>query len=341
MPAPTIIALKEIFGREFGDEVENARAVRIFRITMDQDCFFMSSVMDATGTYSVPAIGEMYNSDRMDLRCVSREINEVERSLRVFTVTLRYDRFPYYNWDVKISGQTVEAALSETLEDSGGATRPARFILTPSRYLTTKPLAAKGEVPLNRAGDRFDPPITYNRQQLVIDCSVMLDNILDMGPSFTSVGDLTSLIGKVNNDEIRIFSIPNDASTCDYWSLLLEDVNVSKIKVPVDALHPAGCAYAIALRIIYDPLGHCAVPLNSGYSELVWAGGVFKKRKCRGNDQAEVSSPALLDDVGTTIVPGAVIPATYIICPTHETFAFSSLGLPESFCDNVFPTPAP
>jgi hypothetical protein len=209
------------------------------------------------------------------------------------------------------------------------------------RYLTTKPLAAKGEVPLNRAGDPFDPPVTYNRQQLVIDCSVMVDAISDLGPSFTSVGDLTSLMGKVNNKEIRIFSIPNDASTCDYWSLLLEDVNVTKIKVPVDAVHPSGCAYAVALRIVYDPLGHCAVVLNSGYNELVASGGGFKKRKCRGNDQAEASAPVLLDDVGTAIVPGALIPATYVICPTHETFDFASLGLPEAFCDNVFPTPAP
>lgn len=335
MPAPVITALKEIFGREFSDETQQARAVRIFRVSMDQDCYWMSSVMDATGAYVIPALGQIYNPDRPELRCVSREIAEIGRSLREFTVTLRYDRYPYNLWDVKITSQEVEAVLDVTAETTVGVGMPQRFTANPGMYLTTQPVGAKGEIVQNRAKDAFDPSVMGHRTQQVITAEIMVDDIADLG--FASVGELTGLAGKVNSERIQIFSIPDESTMgCDYWSLLLEEVAVNKVQTPT------GCALAVALRIIYDPLGHCPVVLNAGYNELVNSGAPEEvRRKCRNADQSEVSSPAVLDAIGRQVSP-VNLPAqtTYIIAPSRETFNFTALGLPTLFCGAV-PTPPP
>jgi hypothetical protein len=329
---PSITSLREVFGRQYSDEPTAGRAVRIFRATMDGATYFLTDILDDP---TLPPLGEVYSWTHPELRVVGREIAEVGRSLIEFEITIRYDRFPYNDWDVKTSSQTVDMVLDATAEATVGVGMPARFVASPAKYLATQPVGAKGETPANRAKDGFDPPIMVPRTQTVITAEIMVDAMSDLG--FATVGDLNKLVGKVNSERIQIFSIPDESDMgCDYWTLLLEDAGVTKIKTP------AGCSYLVSLRIIYDPLGHCAVVLNSGYNELVEPGTANeKKRKCRGADQMEVSAPVPLDANGQAIDPKTLPAAgTYVICPNRETFAWSVLGLPKTFCTPA-PTPAP
>jgi hypothetical protein len=327
-----ITRFSEKFGRQYTDDLQNGHAVRVFRVTMNQDVYFIANILDDP---QVPALGSAYSIFRPELRCVGREVSEIGRNLKEYEITVTYDRFPYNDWDVKFTSQTVETVLEKTLEAGSGDLsendhRPSRFKLAPSFYLPTKPDGYKGENVLNRARDPFDPPPTYPRQQVVITADIMVSNITDLG--FRHVGDLEAMVGKVNSSKIQLFSFPDESGEgCDYWTLLLEEAQVTKIKTPT------GCAYQISLRIIYDPLGHCAVVLNAGYNEIVLGGTVAeKKRKCRGADQAESSIPLPLKDDGSQIslsdLPNNI---NYIICPTHEATAFSALRLPTTFCGTV------
>jgi hypothetical protein len=327
--------IREIFGRTYDDDPQNAHAVRVFRVTCDTPTYFLAEIADDP---VMAQLGELYSLSRPDLRCVGREISEVSRSLTEFNLTMTYNRFPYGSWDVKTSTQQVERVLDETAEATVGVGLPQRFVISPAKYLTTKPLGSKGEQVLNRAKDAFDPPVMGQRTQLVINAEIMVDAIYDLGsPAFASVSDLTSLAGKVNSERIQVFSCPDETGIgADYWTLLLDEVTVTKIKTPT------GCAYLVALRIVYDPLAHCPVVLNAGYNELVEPGTANeKRRKCRGEDQAEVSSPVPLDANGQRVT-AANLPAgaTYIVFPSRETFAWSKLGLPTTFCGTSI-TPSP
>jgi hypothetical protein len=329
-----ILSLREIFGREYGDDSQNSHVVRIFRVTMDSPTYFLADIMDDP---SMPPLGQVYFPvTHEDLRCVSREISEVGRSMTEFEVTFRYDRFPFNNWAIKMTSQTVETVLEQTLEASNTPNMPNRFILHPGTYLSTQPLGSKGEYVLNRAKCPFDPPVTRQRSQIVITADLMVNNLTDIHASILDVGVLQAMVGKVNNAAIQILSLPDESGIgCDYWTLLLEEAAVEKVKTPT------GCAYQISLRIVYDPDGHCAVVLNAGYQELVDSGTPAEKLRQIRVAGKDASTPVPLDQNGEALDP-ADLPGmeTYLICPNHETTDFSILNLPTTFCGTaVIPAP--
>jgi len=329
-----ILSLREVFGREYGDDSQNSHAVRVFRVTMSAPTYFISDVMDDP---AMPPLGQVYLPvDHEDLRCVSREITEVGRSMTEFEVTFRYDRFPFNNWDVKMTSQTVDAVLERTLEASNTPNMPNRFILQPGTYLSTQPLGSIDELVLNRAKCPLDPPVMRQKSQIVITADIMVNNLTDIDASFLDVGVLQDMVGKVNKSAIQVLSLPDESGVgCDYWTLLLEEAAVTKIKTPT------GCAYQISLRLVYDPDGHVAVVLNAGYQELVDSGTPTEKLRQIRVAGKDATTPIPLDQNGEALDP-VDLPGmeTYIICPNHATAEFSVLNLPTTFCGDP-PSPIP
>jgi len=174
----SITSLREIFGRQYSDDPTAGRAVRIFRATLDAPAYFLTDLIDDP---SLPPLGEIYSFAHPELRCVGREIAEVGKNNTEFEVTLRYDRFPYNDWDIKISTQSVECVLDATAEATVGVGMPARFVASPQKYLATQPVGAKGETVANRAKDAFDPPVMGSRTQTVITADIMVDSMSDLG----------------------------------------------------------------------------------------------------------------------------------------------------------------
>jgi hypothetical protein len=329
-----ILSLREVFGREYGDDAQNSHAVRVFRVTMSAPTYFISDVMDDP---AMPPLGQVYLPvDHEDLRCVSREITEVGRSMTEFEVTFRYDRFPFNRWDIKLTNQTVEKVLEKTLEDSTGPARPLRFVDHPATYLETQPVGALGENVLNRAKCPLDPPVMQQRTQIVIHADIMVNELTDIHPYLTSIGELQFLVGKVNKVKIQICSLPDETGAgCDYWTLLLEEAAVTKIETPW------GCSYQLSLRIVYDPDAHCAVVLNAGYQELVDPGDPTEKLRQIRVAGKDATTPIPLDETGVAIDP-ADLPGmeTYLIAPNYATADFSVLNLPTTFCGDP-PSPIP
>lgn len=328
-----ILSLREIFGREYGDDSQNGHAVAIARVTMDSPTYFMADIMDDP---SMPPLGDPYSPAHPELRCVSREIAEVGRSLTEFEVTFRYDRFPFNSWDIKLTNQTVEKVLEKTLEDSTGPARPFRFVNQPATYLETQPVGALGEYVLNRAKCPLDPPVMQQCSQIVIHADIMVNNLTDIHPYLTSIAELQFMVGKVNKTKIQILSLPDETGAgCDYWTLLLEEAAVTRIDTPT------GCAYQISLRIVYDPDAHCAAVLNAGYQELVDSGTSAEKLRQIRVAGKDATTPIPLNDAGEAIDP-ADLPGfeTYLIAPNHGTCDFSVLNLPTTFCGDP-PSPIP
>jgi len=324
-----ISTIKEIYGRQYSDEFQNIRAVMVYRAHCDAPILRLADLMDDP---MMPPLGAYYSVTHPELRCVNREIGEIDRSNTEFDVTFNFEMFPFHTWDVQIGSQSVEVVLDETKAPLVGVGIPTRFNSAPGKYLSTLPAGAQGETVLNRANDPFDPPVMGQRTQIVITCNTIVEEIADLG--FANVGMLQRLVGKVNSERVQIFSIPDEGGIgCDYWSLLLDDVSVTKIK------KPTGCNLAVSYRIIYDPLGHCPVVLNAGFNELV--GAPIKRRKIRDKAQVEISAPVPLDKDGKALLEAALpAGATYIVCPSRETFDFTTLLLPTTFC-GLMPTPAP
>jgi len=321
----------EKWGRQFTDEFARVRATRLFHVHMDAPTYNFDEVLSYAG---LPVLGVEYSPAQADLRCSSREVREVDgRSLHEFEVTIQYETTPYLVWDVKLSTQTVDQVLEQTMYRTTGVGVPARFPASPAKYLYSKPSGLAGEVISNRAGEPFDPPTMTTRRQTIISASIVAESIVDLG--FASVNDLVAFTDTVNDDRLLIFGIPSPVMMGDYWSFLMDDVTITKLpKIG------GGCDIRVDLRIVYDPLGHCQVVLNAGYNERVPDGGVDKRRKCRDNGQTEVSAPVPLDANGI-MVPPATLPgaATYIVFPDHNAVAFSALKLPTTLCGSAAPTP--
>jgi len=320
----------EKFGRQYTDEFNRQHAIRVFHVHFDSATYLLADVLLAA---NLPAKGDAYAIAQPALVCTGRSVGELGKSNLEFEVSCQYDMTPYNTWDIKIGGQSVDKVLDETMAASVGVGIPARFTTYPAKYLSTLPSGAAGENVLNRAKDPFDPPVTTTRRQNVITATALVHDITDMG--FSSLGALLAMQGKVNDERIQICSIPDETGTGgDYWSFLLDEVLVEKIPTP-----EGDCDLKITLRVIYDPLAHCAVILNAGYNELIVA--TTFRRKCRDGGQVEVSAPVPLDKDGVMVAPSALPgAATYIIAPDHETADFSDLMLPLTICGPM-PTAAP
>jgi len=322
----------EKWGRQYTDEFDRLAATRVFHVHMDLPTYNLDDVLAYSG---LPVLGVEYSPTQLELRCSSREASEVNgKSLHEFEVTIQYLTTPYKIWDVRLSTQTVDQVLEQTMYTTVGGHIPARFPASPGKYLYSKPGGLAGENILNRAGDVFDPPVNTTRRQTVITATVMVETIADLG--FATVDELVAFTDTVNSERLQILGIPSPLMLGDYWSFLMDDVTVTKL--PKSG---GGCGLKVELRIVYDPLGHCKVVLNSGYNELVDDGGVKKSRKCRDGAQTEVSAPVPLDASGVMVprpnLPGA---ATYIVFPDHNALDFRLLKLPTTFCGDFIP-PAP
>lgn len=317
------------FGREYTDEFQRRHAIKTFHVftgTIPLDD--LDLVLNHTG---IPILGEYYEPASPYLTCASREVRELGKDNYNFEVVCTYDMTPYFNWGVKITTQGVDTVLERTMAPTVGVGIPARFNIAPAKYLGSLPAGAADEFVLNRAKDPFDPPVMTERRQTVITLTNLVQDITDLG--FTNIGELIANVGKVNSERIQIFSIPDETGMgADYWTLLMDDINVDKLQRP-----DGGCDLAVTMRIIYDPQAHCPVVLNAGYNELV----NNKRRKCYDGGQVEVSAPVCLDKDGLKIdpasLPGA---ATYIVFPDHETVNFNIFNFPATFC-GAMPTPAP
>jgi hypothetical protein len=320
----------EKFGRQYTDEFNRQHAIKVFHVHFGTAVYLFSDVLLAQ---NLPLKGDSYAGSQPSLICTGRSVKELGKSNMEFEVECQYDMTPYNTWDIKIGGQSVDKVLDETMAASTGVGIPARFTASPAKYLTTLPSGAAGENVLNRAKDPFDPPVTTTRRQNVITATALVHDITDMG--FSSLGALLAMQGKVNDERIQICSIPDETGTGgDYWTFLLDEVSVEKLPTP-----EGDCDLKITLRIIYDPLAHCAVILNAGYNELIVA--TTFRRKCRDGGQVEVSAPVPLDKDGVMVAPSALPGATtYIIAPDHETADFSDLMLPLTICGPM-PTAAP
>lgn len=319
----------QTFGREYTDERGQTRAVKVFHVHFDAATGDLTDALDIVG---VPLLDNKFSETSAYLRCVSREVSELERSLREYQVTCHYAMSEIGQWSVRLSTQTLDTVLETTAWKFVGGHPPARFTASPARYLHSLPDGLAGESVVNRAGDPFDPPPMTQRKQTVIDASVLVDDITDLGVGITSVGKLMSYIGKVNLEDLRVFGIPAPLTYCEPWTLLMDDIACEKVP-----LTDGTCDYRVSFRMVYDPMGHCQVVLNAGYSELI----NDKARKVTGDDQVEVSSPVPLDDDGKK-VEKAALPAgvTYIVFPDRDTAYFLDFNFPGDFCE-LAPTEAP
>ena len=324
--------VSQTFGREYTDEFQRRHAIKKFHVQMATAVDDLDLVLAEIG---LPALGDSYapTPPPCYLRCSSREVMGCGNNKFEYDVVCTYDMDPYDAWSVNITSQTVEYVLDRTLGPFTGVGQPARFTASPAKYLPSMPSGLAQEQILNRAKDPFDPPVMSLRHQSVITLSMLTQDITNTG--FPTVGALLANLGKVNSERIQIFSIPDESGMgCDYWTLLMDDISVEKLLRP-----DGGCDLSVTMRIIYDPLSHCQVVLNSGYGELV--GTPKKRRNCRDAGMVDVSAPVPLDANGVA-VPVLSLPAaaTYIVFPDHVAMNWNVFGFPITFC-GISPTPAP
>jgi len=328
MPTSPFCRVSQKQGREYTDEYQRRHAIKTFHVYTDN--IKVWNLDEILNYLQIPDLGTSYTSDSKYLICTSRTVRDLDTGWN-FEVVCNYDMTPYNVWSVKITSQSLDVVLEKTLGDS--VQMPARFT-TPAamldKYLHSLPAGAAGDFIFNRANDPFDPPVMTQRRQKVINLSMLVKDISDLG--FTSVGEMMAYEGKVNLKQMQLFSIPSNATLCDYQTLLLEEINCEKLMKP-----DGTCDILATIRIIYDPMGHLQVVLNAGYNEI--PGGVRKKIVDDG--QVEISSPWPLDKDGAKI-PLASLPAsaTYIIFPDHEKVDFEPFNFPTTFC-GINPTPAP
>jgi hypothetical protein len=326
MPTSPFSRVCQKQGREYVDEFQRRHAVKTFHVYTDSvKVWDLDEILLYTG---IPHLGDSYTSDSTYLVCTNRTVRDLDTGWN-FEVTCNYDMTPYNVWSVRVTSQSLDAVLEKTASNTTGVT--ARFVADPGKYLFSLPHGDAGENILNRATDPFDPPVMTQRRQKVINLSMLVMSITELG--FPTVGQLLACEGKVNSERKQIFSIPDETGAgCDYLTLLLEEINVEKLMKP-----DGTCDILVTMRIIYDPLGHCQVILNAGYNELV--GGVPKKITDGG--QVEVSSPRPLKDNGEKVAT-ADLPngATYLVFPDHEKMDFSVFNFPLTFC-GINPTLPP
>lgn len=331
MPTAPFRRIWQKQGREYVDEFQRRHAVKTFGVFTDTvKVWDLDEILLYTG---IPHLGDSYTSDSTYLVCTNRTVRDLDTGWN-FEVTCNYDLTPYGIWSVRVTSQVVEMVLEKTKAVySGVGDKPLRFVNEPTKYLGSNPEGTVDEFIFNRAGEPFDPPVMTQRRQKVINLSMLVQDITDVG--FSSVGELIEYEDCVNSTRLQLFSIPDNAGTrVDFWTLLLEEINVEKL------IKPDGtCDLLVTIRIVYDPLGHCQVVLNAGYNELVNG----KPQKIKEAGQVEVSSPRPLDANGLAVpqdsLPGS---ATYIVFPDHFAVDFAPFNFPTTFCGiNPLPTAAP
>jgi hypothetical protein len=319
MPSASV---KQRFGRTYTDEFNRAHGIKIFRVDTAGTPYTDLDLI--LGVFGVPALGEVYSSGVPNLICTSRTVKEVGTPLSLYDVECEYDIRNYLTWDVKITGQGKESVLEQTLADSAGVGLPPRFTAKPGQYLYSSPSGLAGEWVMNRADDKFDPPIMFERRLSLITANIIVPDTTYLG--FQSVGELRNLEGKVNGERVTLFSFPDNSQAigCQYWTLLMQDVDVEKLPKPA-----GGCDLQVTYRILYDPMGHCQVVLNSGFNQIL---GTGEKVPVYTSDQVNSNTPLPLDNNGL-VIPAASLPAalTYIFFPDHETYDFNKLNLPKTF----------
>jgi len=321
MPPPTGTVCQK-FGREYVDEFQRRHAVKTFSATADTPIEYLNAVLGFAG---IPSLGESYSLDDILLKCTSREVREMGRTNIVFEVICQYDMNPYNCWGVKLTTQTVDYVLDRTLNPTTGVGIPYRFSNDPTKYVSTEPSGLAEELVLNRAKDPFDPPVMTQRYQTVINLTNLVHDITDLG--FLTIGAMQWYLGKMNSEKIQLFSIPDESNLgCDYWTLLIEDMQFEKLPKP-----DGDCDLAVSIKIVYDRMNHCQAVLNAGYNELV--GTPPKRRKCRDAGMVEVSAPVPLGLTGKMLEPIS-IPSyvRYIMVPDHEAVPFNVFNFPPLFC---------
>ena len=321
------------FGRVYVDQTNTRRGEKTYSAKFDVDVTDLDYVLLVE---DLPQIGDAYSAGDTYLICTGREVKEQGNSKQLYEIVYTYDVSPYSDWKVKVTSREIQYVLTQTMATASNDSWLPERLKGGTTYLHTLPLGLSEESVLNMAGDPFDPPVTAVRYATVLDCSIMATSFYNLNwgdPPETDLDGVVYWRGKVNSTKMNLFGLNNDGGGCDLWTLLVEEVDVEKIRKA-----DGTCDIMLNVRIVYDPLSHCQVMLNQGWREKKTAA-----KKANATDDGQVSSgkPVLLDKDGkklaTTASPDD---ATWVIVPTFDIADLTMLHLPTTF-DGAFIPPPP
>lgn len=312
--------VRETFGREYELAWDSRSATRVFLCKSDTDITDLKEVVTAyDGSTAIPEINDTYPSDsRMYVRSITPE--EIDHEQKLYQVTVEYET---------VASGSTSPEPEDTPWEISWTTRELSRVLDTSVMDTTTLIGGgwegQGTVPnigtsvdeevLNTARTPYDPPIVIPRYTHICTLSHNYKAFDDIG-SLSSLDDLLSYKGKINDDAIQIADYNAVA-----YELIIADIQVSLEGEEGDEyLH-------VTWTIIADNWLWIPVVLEQGYDCFPFD-GAQKTIKCKsGQEGLEVTSPQRLDVNGLQITNSSDA-SWYTAWGAYLPADFSALDLP-------------